>query len=138
MDINYWAVLACGVSSMVVGYIWYGPLFGKLWLQVVGATPKDLKARKEMQAKAGPLYLVQFLLTLFQAYVLAHYILGWKEASGIENSLWIWAAFVIPTVAGLSMWNNDSSKVAWTKFLLSAGYQLVNFVMFGWILSTWR
>jgi len=27
--INIWAILACGVASLVIGFIWYGPLFGK-------------------------------------------------------------------------------------------------------------
>lgn len=137
MEINYMAVLACGVIAMVLGAIWYGPLFGKAWLKVIGASDADLKARKEMQKKAMPLYGIQFLLVLFQVYVLAYFIKGWTEVSGVENALWIWAAFVMPTVAAGAMWNNDSSKVAWSRFLIQAGYQLVLFVIFGYILGVW-
>ncbi|HYE60096.1 MAG TPA: DUF1761 domain-containing protein [Candidatus Kapabacteria bacterium] len=138
MDINLWAVLACAVLSMVVGSIWYGPLFGKKWLEVIGATAMDMEKRKEMQKKAMPLYGIQFLLSLFQAYVLAHYIAGWQDASGVENALWIWAAFILPTVAGASMWNNDSARISWMRFSLQTGYYLVLFVLFGLILSMWR
>jgi hypothetical protein len=138
MEINYLAVLACGIVSMIIGFVWYGPLFGKLWIKVIGATEMDLAARKEMQKKAMPLYGISFVLALFQAYVLAHYIQGWAEASGLENALWIWAAFIVPTVAGASMWNNDSRKIAWTRFWLQAGYYLVLFVVFALILSYWR
>ena len=133
--INYWAVLGCGVVSMVVGYIWYGPLFGKKWLRLMGVNPEDLAKCQEMQKAAGPLYGIQFLLSLFTAYVLAHYIAGWKEVSGVENSLWIWAAFVMPIVAGNALWSNLKNKEKWTMFLLGAGYQLVNFVLFGLILG---
>jgi hypothetical protein len=135
--INYWAVLACAVLSLVIGYVWYGPLFGKKWVEVVGATALDKEARKKMQAKAGPLYVVQFLLVLFQVYILAYYIKGWTDVSGITQSLIIWAAFIVPMIAGSAMWNNDSSKVAWTRFLLQSGYQLVLFVLFGFILGVW-
>jgi hypothetical protein len=138
MEINLLAVLACGVLAMVIGYVWYGPLFGKKWMEVVGATEMDIEARKKMQASAGPLYVVQFLLTLFQAWVLAYYIAGWKEASGVANSLWIWAAFVVPVIAGTAMWNNDSAKISWARFLIQSGYQLVIFIMFGLILGYWR
>ena len=32
IDVNYWGVLAAGVSSMVVGSIWYAQgVFGKTW-----------------------------------------------------------------------------------------------------------
>jgi hypothetical protein len=69
---------------------------------------------------------------------LAYYIAGWKEASGLTNALWIWAAFIMPIVAGMSMWNNDSRRVAWTRFLLQAGYQLVLFILYGLILGYWK
>lgn len=136
--INYWAVLVCGVVSMILGSVWYGPLFGKMWMKVIGATEMDVQKRKEMQKRAMPLYFVSFVLSLFQAYVLAHYIAGWSDASGVENSLWIWAAFIIPTVAGGAMWNNDSSKVSWARFLIQGGYYLVLFIIFGLILGMWR
>jgi len=138
MEINYLAVLVCGVFAMVVGGIWYGPLFGRAWMHILGVNPDDTKRQKEMQKAAGPLYLIQFILVLFQAYVLAHYIKGWNEVSGVENALWIWAAFIMPTVAGASMWNNDSRKTAWKRFLIQTGYQLVIFVVFGLILAAWK
>lgn len=138
MIINYWAIAVCAILSMVIGFVWYGPLFGKKWAQIIGATARTAEERKKMQASAGPLYLVQFVLSLFQVWVLAYYIAGWQAAPGVVNALWIWAAFVIPTIAGSSMWNNDSGKVKWTRFLLQGGYQLVLFVVYGLILSSWR
>jgi hypothetical protein len=138
MEINYWAVLACAVLAMVVGYVWYGLIFKKMWMGVIGATELDEITRREMERKAMPLSAIQFLLVAFQVYVLAHYIQGWADASGIENALWIWAAFVVPTVAAGSMWNNDSAKVAWTRFLLQSGYFLVLFAAFGLILGYWQ
>jgi hypothetical protein len=86
MEINYLAVVVCAVLSLVVGGIWYGPIFGKKWLEVTGADKIDLERRKEMMAGVWKLYLTQFVLSLFQVYVLAYYIVGWKEASGIENA----------------------------------------------------
>ena len=138
LSINYLAVLVCAVLAMVVGYVWYGPMFGRKWMEIAGASPDDLEARKKMQKGVTVLYIVQFLLTLFQVYVLAYYIAGWTDASGVENSLWIWAAFIMPTVAATAMWNNDSAKVSWARFLIQAGYQLVIFVIFGLVLGFWK
>ncbi len=137
MPINYLAVLVCGVISMLVGYVWYGPLFGKKWMHITGANAKSAEERKKMQKEAGPLYLVQFLLTLFQVYILAYLIACWPGASGWQLSLFLWAGFVMPIVAGSAMWNNDSSKVSWARFLIQAGYQLVMFVVYGLILTAW-
>ncbi len=138
IEINYAAVAVCGVLAMALGFVWYGPLFGKLWLRVTGADTLDLARREEMKKKAMPLYFAQLALVLVQIYVLVHYIQGWQEASGLENSLWIWLAFVMPTVAASAMWTADSAKVKWTKFVLQAGYHLVLFVSFGIILAAWK
>lgn len=136
--INYWAVLVCSVLAMVLGAIWYGPIFGKKWTKIAGGNPDDLEARKKMQREAGKLYALQFLLGLFQIWVLAYYISGWQGVSGVENALWIWAAFIMPTVAASSMWNNDSAKVAWARFFIQAGYQFVLFIILGLILGFWK
>lgn len=139
IEVNLLAVLVCGVIAMVLGFIWYGPLFGKKWMQIMHASPKDLEERKKMQQSAGPLYVIQFVLSVFQAYVLAHYIAGWGGgASPMENSLWIWAAFIMPMVAQGAMWNNDSAKVSWARFLIQAGYQLILFIVFALVLGSWR
>lgn len=138
MQINLLAVLVCAVLAMVLGAIWYGPLFGKKWMEIVEATDLDMEARKKMQKEATKLYIVQFLLALFQVLILAYYISAWRAVSGLENALWFWAAFVMPTVAGASMWNNDSSRIAWARFLIQGGYQLVLFIMFGLILQAWQ
>lgn len=139
MDINIWAVLACVVLSLVGGMVWYGPfMFGKKWMEINGITQMMLDARKdEMNKQMMRLMGVQTVLSLFQVYVLAHYIKGWNEASGIENALWLYGAFVIPTLAGAIMWSNESSKNAWARFWIQAGYQLVMFVVFGYVLKMW-
>lgn len=135
IELNYLAILVCGVISMVVGGIWYGPLFGKKWMHIIGVAPADME---ECKKGAGQLYLVQFLLTLFQLYVLAHFIKGWQEASGVESALWIWMGFIMPTIAGGCMWNNDSAKISWSRFGIQAGYQLLMFVIYGVILGLWK
>lgn len=138
LSINYWAVLAGAVLSMVVGAIWYGPIFGKKWMEIVGVNPEDQEARKKMQKSAGPLYAVQFLLTLFQVLVLAHLIADTQLVGGLERSLWIWAAFIIPTLAGAVMWTNEKGKLKWARFLIQGGYQLVIFTIFGLLLQYWK
>jgi len=136
--VNYFAVAAGAVLSMVVGAIWYGPLFGKKWMEIIGVNASNLEERKKMEKSAGPLYIVQFVLTLFQIFVLAHLIADTTRASGIERALWIWAAFVIPTLAGAVMWTNENTKMKWARFLIQGGYQLTMFLIFGILLQVWK
>lgn len=137
MEINFLVVILGAVIAMVLGAIWYGPIFGKTWLKIIGATEMDKVKRQEMQSKAKPLYLIQFALALFQVFVLARFTLSLSNVSALETALWLWAGFIIPTVAAGAMWNNDSRQVAWTRFLIQTGYQLVLFVLLGLILGLW-
>ena len=136
--VNYFAIVVGSVLSMAIGAMWYGPLFGKKWLEIVGATAEDLEARKKMQAAAGPLYVMQFVLTLFQVLVLAHLVADTTRVGGLERSLWIWAAFVIPTLAGAVMWTNEEGRRKWARFLVQGGYQLTIFIVFGLLLQFWK
>jgi len=138
ISLNYWAIAAGAVFSMILGFVWYGPLFGKKWMEIVGVDSADLEARKKMQKSAGPLYGVQFVLTLFQVYVLAHLIADTQTVGGLERALWICAAFIIPTLAGAVMWTNETSKLKWGRFLIQGGYQLVLFTVFGVLLQYWK
>lgn len=136
--VNYWAVLSGAVFSMILGAVWYGPLFGKQWMEIIGVDPNDEVAKKKMQKSAAPLYGVQFLLTLFQVLVLAHLIADTTKVSGLERALWIWAAFIIPTLAGAVMWTNQSSRLKWSQFLIQGGYQLILFIVFGLLIQFWK
>jgi Protein of unknown function (DUF1761) len=137
MEISYLMVVVCAVLSMIVGSVWYGPLFGKKWMEICGVDPTNLDAIKQMQKEAMPLYGIQFVLSLLQLYILAHFVQGWSEASGIESAVWMWLGFVMPTVAGSAMWNNSPNRLKWASFLIQAGYQLVMFVIYGYILGMW-
>ena len=53
VSINYLAVLVAAIASIVLGFVWYGPLFGKTWTQLMGFDKKkmdDMK-KKGMGAK---------------------------------------------------------------------------------------
>ena len=137
-NVNYIAILAGAVLSMIIGAIWFGPLFGRKWLQIIGADASDIEERKKMQRSAGPLYIVQFLLTLLQVLVLSHLIIRITGVSGFETSIWIWSAFVIPAIAGAAMWTTEKSGIKWARFLIQGGYQLLMFIVYGLLLQFWK
>lgn len=139
IQINYLAIIVCAVLSMIIGAIWYGPyFFGNTWLKISGIDPKDTRTINKMKKESGPLYGVQFLLTLVQLYILAHFIGAWSDVSGIEVALWVYVGFVMPILAGQAMWSGKPKKLATWQFLTSAGYQLLLFAIFGIILGGWK
>ena len=36
ITVNYIAVLVCAIAAMPVGFLWFGPLFGKTWARHMG------------------------------------------------------------------------------------------------------
>lgn len=135
--VNYWAILIGAVLSMGVGAFWYGPLFGDKWLEIIGIERTDLETIKDMQKGAMPLYGLQFSMTLFQIMILAFLVSDTNLFVPIEKALWIWIAFVIPTLAGSVMWTNKSIALKRAQFFIQAGYQLIMFVIYGALLQYW-
>lgn len=134
--INYWAVLVCAVLSLVLGSVWYGPLFGKAWARIIGTDDMSPEECKDMQRKAMPLYLVQFVLALLSAFLLAH-MTGFSAVSGVLSAAIVWAGFIMPTIAGATMWTNEPRRRAWQRFGIQAGFQLLCFIVFGLVLGLW-
>ncbi len=140
--INWWAVIVAAVVSMVIGSIWFGPLFGKKWMEVMGMQNVSEEEKKKMMKSTGMLYAVQFILSLLTLYILAHYIAGWQPKpgawGGIINALWIWLGFIMPTLAGNAMWSGKSKKLAWNMFWINTGYNFILYIVFGAILGGWQ
>jgi predicted neutral ceramidase superfamily lipid hydrolase len=140
MEINYLAVLVCGIASMVVGFAWYGPLFGKIWMnEIMGAgsmTPEQVASAKKSM---WMMYLIQLILSLITAGVLAFHIANWSDptASALLIAVCTWFGFVMTTNAGAALWSGKPKATAIKMFLISAGAQLVTFVIYGIILGMW-
>ncbi|MFZ1702850.1 MAG: DUF1761 domain-containing protein [Saprospiraceae bacterium] len=39
MELNWYIILATGLIPNIVGFVWYGPLFGKEWMKESGISP---------------------------------------------------------------------------------------------------
>ena len=46
VDINYIAVVGAAVAAMVIGFLWYGPLFGKQWTKLMNFDKKKIDEAK--------------------------------------------------------------------------------------------
>ena len=127
-EVNLLAVLACGVSSLVLGGIWYSPmLFAGPWQRAAGLSDE--------QAKSGNMALIfggAFVLSLVAAYVFAMFLgnqmsLGAATAAGFSAGLcWIAAAYGISYLF---------ERRALTLWLINGGYHTIQFTLFGLILG---
>jgi hypothetical protein len=142
MTINYLAVLLCGIAAMVVGFIWYGVLFGKTWMKLMGADTMSAEKKEAMKKSMGGMYFLQFIMSLITAGVLDYFITNaaasMPSVSGVCIAVTVWFGFVLTTEAGAALWSGKPKKTAWKMFLISASGALVTFIVFGLILSAWH
>lgn len=130
IQVNYLAILLAAVSAMVVGFVWYGPLFGNAWMKLVGISKSDVN-KKEMPK----LYGIMFLGALVEAYVLSHFIHyagAYTLVLGAKTGLWAWLGFVATTMIGNYMFAKRGMKL----YYIDGGYALVNLVVMGAIIAS--
>ena len=64
--------MVAAVAAHVLGFLWYGPLFGKKWASMMKFTEKNKeKAKGKGMAK---LYVLSFIGSLVTAFVLSLFI----------------------------------------------------------------
>jgi hypothetical protein len=135
MPVNYWAVLASAFASMMVGSIWYGPLFGKLFMKASGMDTWSKEKKDAAMKNMGLSYVGQFIASLVMFYMLAGIIVSFGHASfggGIMTALLIWLGFIVPVKIGDLAWGGDQRL-----FWLNTGYYFVNMIVVGAILGAW-
>lgn len=130
-----WAALAATIASVVVGFLWYGPIFGKPWTRAMGwqnLSKEDLKAK---QRNAGPGYAAS-ILTAAAAAVVIWYLFDWswdptgdlsKPAFGALLGATGWAAFYFPG----TLTSRFFESRAWGLWGISAGFHLVQGILTG-------
>ena len=113
-EVNYLAVLVAGIVPMIIGALWYGPLFGKRWLVLMETTAE------EIQEGFNPLktYGVSFVLALITAFILAQLFAGMGEAARVVS---------ITGVGGDAVAGVYLALMALIAFILPVGYQSVAF-----------
>jgi hypothetical protein len=121
---------------MIVGSIWYGPLFGKLFMKEKGMDQWSKEKQAEMKKNMGLSYLAQFIASLVMFYVLAGVVVGFGKTSllgGMLTGFILWIGFVVPLALGEAIWGGKK-----TLFLLSIGNMFVTLLVAGGILGLWQ
>jgi hypothetical protein len=130
--INWLAVLACGVASLVVGFIWYSkPVFLLPWLKGIGKTEEFTKNPKPVN------FVCLFIGALIEAIFVSFLLAAMGSASlgsGLLAGFMIWLGFVATT----SFADNLMSGGSFSLFMVQSGDHLVTLLIMGMILAAWR
>ncbi len=137
INVNWLAVLVAAVSNMIIGGLWYGPIFGKKWQALMGwshSTPEQMAAMKKGMGKS---YFIMFIAALVMAYVFAHTIsyAGAKTLmDAIAVAFWTWLGFIGTVTLSSVLWEKKP-KALW---VLNNGYWLVSLIVMAKILVMWK
>lgn len=136
--INYLAVLAAAVAAFVFGFLWHGPVFGKLWMSLSGITQEQMEAAKAKGMGAMKWQMLgTFLQQLLTAYVFALFAMwmGFMDVSGaLQLAFWSWLGFIVTTQLNGVLWENRSKHL----YLFNITYQLASFMILSLIVTLWK
>jgi Protein of unknown function (DUF1761) len=129
--INWLAVLVAGVSSFVLGGVWYSPaLFGRAWMNENKMTVEDVK-----KGNAAKIYGWSFILSLIISANLAMFLaapeidLTMGIVYGALTGLWIFCGIAI-----VALFEHKTARY----IFINGGYMLVALTLMGAILGLWR
>jgi hypothetical protein len=128
-------IVVSGIAFMLVGGMWYGPLFGKTWMALTGVTME--------QAKATPSNVMTRMYGgSFVAALVASYVLSLLIDATLVTTLGGGICLGIVTALGFSGTAFASSYLFNQKpvglYVIDTGYQVVCLAIAGAILSVWR
>lgn len=131
VSVSWLGILVAVITAMIIGTLWYGPLFGNRWMKIV-------KLKRGESSPVGPM-LAMIALALIQAFILAHFISYVSDfyytysgvSVGLLTAMWAYLGFVVPVLVS----NTVFSKGSVDLLKINLGNQLVTLLAIGAILG---
>ncbi len=137
---DWLAVVLATIASMAIGFVWFGPAFGKKW-----AKEMDME---DAEGNMGLALGLHALGSFVMAFVLWHSIVVWMPEewaahfnAGATNSNpamyalmgagFVWAGFFVPMQLGRVAWEGRT----WTLFAINAGHDLVRLLVMAFLIA---
>lgn len=130
-DVNWIAIIVLIIVNMGLGALWYGPLFGKPWMEAVGITMEDIEGKSMM-----PPYVIAILNSFLMAFIMANVIIWTGVASlggGLLLGLLMWLGFT-----GFTFGVNHAFEMRSVQlWFINSGMYLIGLLIMGAVLALW-
>jgi hypothetical protein len=133
-NINYLSIFVAAIASFVIGFLWYGLLFGKSWRMLNKISEKQIKEAnersmaKQLIISLGTSFVMVFILSIF-----INLNLPVTAMSGVLVGFLIWLGFLSTTMLDSVLWDGKPFKL----YLLNVGQKLFSLIVAGAILGAW-
>ncbi|MDB5190241.1 MAG: hypothetical protein JWN49_567 [Parcubacteria group bacterium] len=138
VPINLLAVVVAAVVAFVLGFMFHGPVLGKLWMRLANIHPTGNEKFSDMV----PQMLWNLLANLVTAYVLAAiyvlastspYLSGPGVSTGIVCAFLAWLGFLVTSTSIGVIWMGSSFKL----WVFESACSLVVMIAMGAIIGAW-
>ena len=129
---NIVGILLAAVAANIIGFLWYGKLFGKQWISLMGFSDKDIKKAKSKGMRQT--YFVNFIATVLMALVLHYFLIATPLSSIFDNvriAILLWLGFCVTILLGSVLWEGKSVKL----YLINVFYWFVSLIVMALILA---
>ncbi|MGH7175013.1 MAG: DUF1761 domain-containing protein [Minisyncoccia bacterium] len=117
--VNYVAVLVAAIAAFVVGALWYGPIFGKVWRREMGMDDMQPSMKGMGSSMVGG-----FIATLVLVWVLAEFYSMWYITTlptALLIAFWIWLGFIATVMTNVMWYEKKSFKL----YVINVAHYLV-------------
>jgi multidrug transporter EmrE-like cation transporter len=128
---NWLAIIVAAVVNVALGWVWFGPLFGKKRIELTGST--DPSGGRSTTA----LYTFAFLAAIVTAAVLAFFLAlstAYTVVEGVLYGLYAGVGFVGTAMLGDALFTGRKLSL----YLIVAGYPALALIVMGAILGAWH
>ena len=141
ISVNYFAIFTCVALAMVLGFLWFGPLFGKRWAGHMGMADIEAPGGQQMAKSMALFALGNFLIV----YVLVHSLKVWMASSwglspdaepyvyALNGAMFTWLGFFVPLQIGRVAWEMKR----WGLVAINASFDLTRLLVFSFVLVYW-
>lgn len=133
LKINHLAVWVTVIVLTILGFLWYGPIFGDTWMAMVGLD----EATVEANPPSAGVWITNLIATVVPAYALAWLFTKLNVESALQGAgfgFLIAFAFVFLSTMTSDMFAQNPYALSW----ITGGFSLVGLTVAGLILGGWR
>ncbi len=127
LAVNYFSIIVSAILFMIVGTLWYGPLFGKAWMKLVKKTTSNM----------APISMVfVFVTALISSWVLAvllKTLLITTPIAALTLGAYVWMGFIATALLHRVLFERSSIAL----YIINAGYGLTTLLLGSLVLVLW-
>jgi hypothetical protein len=136
LPVNLGAVLLAALANFIIGFMFHGPLFGKLWMRLANIVPTGNEKLKDMIPEMVSNYVVNvvfaYVLAIIYLFASTSPLMGNPGAwTGMVCGFFVWLGFVVTSSSVEVIWMKKSKKL----WLFEAVASLVSILAMGAIIG---